>query len=195
MRGLTRRAMLATLLALAVAGCAMDMAEERHAPIVFTETAPLQIDVSRIEVIEQFKPPLTAPHVEHLAPVPPAHALRNWARDRMVAKGTGGVAKFTIVDASVTQEALKKKSGLRGLVTSDQEARLKVMLKARVDVDAPTGQGFAEASAVRSRTVPEDMTIAERDEVLHGLIAAAAKDLDQELEKSVRRHLGAFLRN
>lgn len=190
-----RALLLASLLALPLAACEMKMAGETHAPIVFTDNAPLQIDVARIEVIEQFKPPLTKPHVEHLAPVPPAHALRNWARDRMQANGSEGVAKFTIVDASVTQEPLKKTEGLKGLITTDQAVRLRVDLKVRIDVDAGSGQGFAEAVASRSKTVPEDMTIAERDAVLHALVTGAAKELDRVIERNARAHLRPFLLN
>lgn len=190
-----RTLLLALVLALPLAACDMQMPGETHPPIMFSGTPPLELDVARIEVIEQFKPPLTAPHVEHLAPLPPAHALRNWARDRMQAKGAGGVAKFTIVDASVTQEPLEKTAGLKGLVTTDQASRLRVLLKGRIDVDAPGGQGFAEASASRSKTVPEDMSVAERDAALHSLIAATAKDLDAKLETEARKHLRAFLLN
>lgn len=190
-----RIVMLALLAALPLTACELQMAGEKYAPIVFSDSPPLQLDVARIEVVEKFKPPLTQPHVEHLAPVPPAHALRNWARQRMQPGGATGVATFTIVDASVTQDPLQKTTGLKGLVTTDQAARLQVLLKARIDVDGPRGQGFAEASAMRSKTVPENLTIAERDAALHALVTATVKDLDAALEKNARAHLRAFLLN
>ena len=185
---------LALALLTPLAACEVKVAGDSHPPILFTDNAPMALDVARIEVVEQFKPPLTPPHIEHLAPVPPAHALRNWARDRLLAQGTGGVARFTIVDGSVTRQNLEKKTGLSGLVTTDQSLRYTVMMKVRVDVDAAAGQGFAEAMASRSQTVPENLSIAERDDILHALIAATAKSLDKELEREIRAHLGPFLR-
>lgn len=188
-------AVLAVCALLAGAACEMKMADESYAPIEFTEMAPLPVNVARIEVIERFKPPLSAPHIEHLVPVPPSHALRNWARDRMVARGRGGVARFIIVDASVIQEPLKTTEGLKGLITTDQAARYSVTLKARVEMENATGQGFAEAAATRSRTVPEDTSLAEREKILHAMIGATSKDLDKELERNIRAHLGGFILN
>ena len=187
--------LLSFVLLLPLAACSMQMAKDNFPPIIFDAASPVALDVARVDVVEKFTPPLTPPHVEHLAPVPPAHAMRNWARDRLQAKGSGGAARFTIVDASVTEQKLKKKEGLSGLVTSDQEVRYTVLLKARVDVDAPTGQGFAEASVSRERTVPEGLSVAEREQILHTLITATAMDLDRQLERNVRGHLKAFLLN
>ena len=179
-----------------LAACTTPLPEDRYPAMRFQGLPPIVIDVARIEVVESYKPPLTAPNIEHDIPLSPASVMRNWAQDRLQATGRGGVARFIITDASVVGERLEKQGGIKGAVTRDQDERFTAGFKARVEVDTAggLGTGFAEAVIGRIQTVPENLTLKQRDDRLYDFVVAAGKDFNQEMELNVRRHLGPFLK-
>jgi hypothetical protein len=179
-----------------VSACETKLPKEQYPAMRFQNEPPIIVDVGRIEIVEKYTPPLAAPNVEHEVPLSPASVMRNWAQDRLQATGRGGVARFIITDASVVGEELKKPGGIKGAVTRSQDEKFTATLKARLEIDTAggLGTGFAEAFVGRSQTVPENMTLKERDEKLYGFIKAAGKDFDDEMELNIRRHLGPFLK-
>ena len=176
--------------------CESPLKEVKYPDLRFTHLPVIQLDVARIEIVEQYRSPLQAPYVEHELPLAPARAMRNWARDRLRAAGQSGVAKFIIVDASVKAEALRKKKGLKAAFTLDQAARYDARLEAKLEVEvaAGLGKGFATATATRDRTMPEKVSINERDDILYGFVEAAANDFNRVMAANIERHLAPFIR-
>jgi hypothetical protein len=193
---LTRPLAAILILLLSLTACESSLPEVSYPELRFSHLGPINLDVAKIEIIEQFRAPLQAPHVEHELPLAPATAMRNWARDRLRAVGTSGVARFIIMDASVTAKALSKKKGLKAAFTLEQAARYDASLKARLEVETAggLGKGFAAAEATRHRTMPEDMTINDRDDALYAFIEGAAMDFNQVMVKNINAHLGPFRR-
>lgn len=54
--------------------------------------------------------------------------------------------------------------------------------------------GIATASATRSQTVAEDMTLNEREAVWFQMTESAMRELDQKLEAAIRDKLRVFVR-
>ena len=54
--------------------------------------------------------------------------------------------------------------------------------------------GVAEAQARRSRSVPENITLNDRDKVWFSMTESLTNDLNGELERSIPQFLGAYLR-
>src|SRR5437667_10992455 len=81
------------------------------APIAYTNATPIRLNAGSIEVVDQFKPPLAAPNVDHLFVQTPAAAVRAWAQGRLRAAGQSGAIRVTIVDASVKAVALPIRTG------------------------------------------------------------------------------------
>lgn len=187
--------MLTALTALLLVGCATKLPEDRYPPMRFQDLPPIAVNIAKIEVEEQYRPPLKAPNIEHEIPLSPMSVMRNWAQDRLKAVGTAGTGRFIITEASVVREALKKTSGIKGALTRDQDERFTARFKARLVVNTAggLGSGFAEAFVERSQTVPENMTLKQRDDKLYAFIRAAGKEFNDEMELNIRRHLGPFL--
>ena len=122
--------------------------------------------------------------------------MRNWAEDRLHAAGTSGVGRFIIIDASVKAEALAKKKGLKAAFTIDQSTRYRARLSAKLEVETAggLGKGFAEAMSSRQRTMPEDVSINERDDALYNFVEAAAIDFDKAMVQNIEKYLGPFRR-
>ncbi len=192
----TRPLAALVILLLALTACESPLPQVSYPELRFNHLPAIKLDVARIEIIEQYSPPLKAPNVEHLLPLAPATAMRNWARDRLQAVGASGTARFIIIEAEVTAVALTKKKGLKAAFTLDQTARYNASLKARLEVEIAggLGKGFATATATRHRTMPEDMSINERDDALYTLIEGAAIDFNRVMVKNIDAHLGPFRR-
>ncbi len=187
---------VALCLGLSLAACESPLPAVEYPELRFSHLPVINLDVASIEVIEEFRSPLQPPHVEHDLPMAPARAMKNWAKDRLRAVGKHGIAKFIIKDASVTAEALAKKKGLKAAFTLDQAARYDARLEARLEIETAggLGKGFATANASRQRTMPEAVSINERDDVLYHFVEAATNDFDRAMSANIDRFLGPFRR-
>ena len=184
------------LLAFFVAGCASTPTIPSFDEIRFTDKPPIRVDVARIDIVEAYRPPLKAPNVDHLFPVRPSHAARQWARDRLLAVGDKGWAEAVIRNASVTETALERTKGIQGAFTTDQTERYDAVLTIAVRIFDNAGNERANASATsrHSQTVAEDITLNDRERVWHRMTTAMMRALDKGLERQMKKSLAAFLK-
>ena len=181
----------------ALAGCAPPPPPRpTFAELTWSHLAPFRLDVAKVEVVSEYEPPFQAPNIEHLLDAPPEKALRRWARDRIRAAGVAGEAKVIIKDASVVEVDLEVEKDLRGYFTTEQGQRYDAAVEVTIEVYGVQGErdGYVTARAERSQTVPEDITLNERDRVLFTLIEAVMKDFDAEMGRNIARHLKRFLK-
>lgn len=191
--GLAAAALLAV--AVVVVGCEVPLASRDSAPPSFAHLPPLVFDLERIEVGERG----AAPHpsdVDHLLPTPPSVAARLWAEDRLRANGHVGVLRVTIEEASARATPLATNKNLEGLLTEEQAERIDLRLRVTIDAIDESGQvnGSATATAVRSRTLPEGITLAERERHYDEIVAALLYDYNASQEAAIRKYLGLYLR-
>ena len=182
--------------AVMVVACETGSVQPHYPMITFSHLAPVNLDVAAVEYVDQYVPPQDAPNVDHLFPVPPSTVARLWAHDRLLATGVTRRARVVLVAASVTETPLAKTKGLTGTFTIDQVARYDATAEMRVEIvtDAGVVEGRANAIATRSRTVPEDITLNQRDQIWFEMTEALMRDLDAELVKNIRLHLGRWVR-
>lgn len=187
---------LALLMTIALVGCAKAPPNPTYPEITFQHLNPLRLNVSEIKVVNEFVPPLKLPNVEHELPVKIDQSVRNWVRDRLVAVGTGGsVATITIKDASVIEKPLSKTTGLKGIVTKDQAELYEFHVLVEVKITEISGSsGFVTAEATRSKSVPEGITLNQREKTYFIQVQALMQAFDQEMEKNIRTFLGSYLR-
>ena len=186
MRALSRLAVVVSLLA-AVTACAMDDPGNRFEEISYAELPAIGLDVGSIEIEQIYKATRQAPHVEHRFHVPPGDAARRWAEDRLAARGDRLTFRYIVREASALETKLETASGVKGLVTTDQAARYDVHIAIEMQVlDGHLLQGTAKAEARRSTTVPEGITLAERERTWYRLTEDTMKDLDRQLEETIR---------
>ena len=159
----------------------------------FVDRPPIAIDVAQIRIVDAYQPAMTPPHVEHLMAQAPADILRLWGQQRLQAAGSAGELLVVIEEASIVEEALASSPGLTGLFSNEATDRYAAHFVLRVDAVRAAWQGSAEASARRSITVLENATLAEREGTLFNLTERTVRDLDAELERNIRLHLGQFV--
>jgi len=183
--------------ALLLAACADAPPETKFPQLTYAHLGVFTLDVSEIEIVDGYRPALRPPNIEHMMPVAPAAAARQWARDRLKLAGSSGRrAVFTIDNGAVTATPLKRQSGLRGALTVDQSERYDATLAVRLEIFDIGGRrlGIAESSARRSRSVPENITLDARDKVWFSITETLANDLNAELERAITQFLGAYVR-
>jgi hypothetical protein len=193
MSDVMRRALIATLVA--VSACAVEVERRDFPEPTWTHLPPITLNVAEIEIIDATQPTGASPNVEHLFPVPPARAAERWARDRLRAGGLANRARFIIQRAEVVEVGLRRTEGFSGLFTTDQseryDAELAVLLEIRSDTGARLGQIATEVR--KSRTVPENASLNERDATWFAITDDLSKLLNAELERGMPLYLGRWV--
>ena len=177
------------------AGCEIVPPRHESTPPSFAALAPLVFDLGRIEVVER----PAAPHpddVEHLFPTPPAVAIGLWVTDRLRASGTIGVLRVTVDEASARSTPLTTNTDFEGLFTEEQAERLDLRLRVTIEAIDASGQvnGSATADAKRSRTLPEGITLTERERLYDETVKALLHDYNASQEQAIRQYLQLYLR-
>ena len=100
-----------------------------------------------------------------------------------------------IADARVIETRLQGLGGLTGLFTTEQAERYDAAVELVIEIRSDRGylDGLVRARAERSLTVPEDLTLNEREQVWFELVEALMADLNAELEANIQEHLQRFL--
>ena len=160
----------------------------------FTDKAPIELKVNKIETVSEFTPQFKAPYVEHMFPIPLEATAKTWAKDRLSAVdySSDKTATFIIKDASVTEEI--EKSGK--LFYKDRivyTARLNVVLKIADAADENTAQ--TEIQAWRELIIPADATIEEKEKYWNGMANKLFDEFDLKMEESIRKYLNMYVNN
>lgn len=178
-----------------LAACETQVQVPTYADITFNHRPPIELNLRDITIRTAYAQPLQAPNVEHEFPVDLSRTAERWARDRLRATGATGSAVVTVLEASAVETELERRTGLAGMVTTDQSERYVVTVRVRIDAEDPARQttGEAAASAERIRTVPEDASFNVREAIWYEMSEQVMTDFDRAMENAIRTHLGGFL--
>lgn len=174
---------------LALGGCETPVQMQSLPALSYSHLGPLKLNVAKIEIVSQYRPPLKRPNVDHLFPTPPLKAIRQWAADRLQAVGRTGVARVVIRNAAAIETALAKKKGIKAAFTKQQAYRYDLTIEATVEIDGRNSTGDATAQATRFTTVREDASINERNRIWFKLTETLMRDFNAEMEKNLGRFL------
>jgi len=180
----------------ALAACVTTGPQPSYPEITFTHLPPIKLDVAEIIYARRYQPPIAAPNIGHEFPTPPAKAAERWIDDRLVAVGTAGQAVVVIRHAVATETKLKVKSGITGAFTTDQAWRYDVRIEIAINAVNPNRKVKADAStaAQQSRTMPEDASLSEREDVWFALTETAMRKFDTTFEAQIRKDLAKFIK-
>ena len=179
-----------------LAACDTPPMRQSFATLTFQDRPPIRLDVAQIEIYEAYKAPGVAPHIDHLFPQKPVDVAAAWGRDVLQAVGERGMATYTIVDASATETALPRSTGMTQMFKTEQSDRYDLHIEVKLEIGNPLLRttGIATASASRSQTVAEDMTLNQREAVWFQMTESAMRELDGKLEAAIKDKLRVFVR-
>lgn len=182
-------------LAAVLTACETRLETPTYADITFAHLPPIALDVAEVRVVRAYQPTSQPPNVETEFPVGLDDTAARWAIDRLRAVGDSGTATVRILDASAVERPLEKTEGVAGLFTTDQAEKYDARYLVEVSAENPNRGVAVETTAevTRTQTVPEGLTLNEREQIWYELTEKMAADLDQQMEQNIRQHMGPLL--
>ena len=164
--------------------------------ITFSHLPHIELKVAEIVYEPRYQPPIAAPNIGHEFPTPPAKAVERWISDRLKAVGTVGQAKIVIRRATGTETKLKVTKGLTGAFTTDQAWRYDAHVEVAIEAVDPNQKITAQASAAaqQSRTMPEDASLSEREDIWFALTETVMRKFDTAFEAQIRKDLAKLIK-
>lgn len=189
------RLMIAALALFALSACETKPTAQKLPEISFAGKRPIALNVGQLEIVPEYQSPAKRPNVEQLMPISPEAATVRWAQDRLRPVGRTGSARVLIKDARVVEVPLKTDKSFSGMFKEEQAERYDAVLDVAVQVLDERHFPVADvlARATRSRTVPEGISLNERDRVLFELTEALIKDIDSQMEGLINSFLGRWV--
>lgn len=190
-----RHVFLAGLLALTA--CDTPPSAGTAPDITFLHLEPLSMRVRAIEVVRAYRSPGQPPHVDYRLSQPPTDVAARWARDRLRPAGGSRQLRYIIKQASLVEVPLDISEGLRGALKVEQSERYEAKVRVEIEIVTETGrvEANAFAEAEHTITVPEDISLSERERTWFRLTDETMRNLDRRLEQTIRRHLGPYVLN
>ena len=160
----------------------------------FISTAPIELEVEKVDVISEFIPSFTRPNVEHLFPVSIEKAAKLWAEDRLKADGfsSNKIAEFIIKDASVTEE-IEKAEELLHKDRLKYRANLSVVLK--VTDKSNLSSAETTINAWRELRIPVDTNIAEKEKYWNDMVNKLFDQFNERMEQNIYEYLNMYVKN
>lgn len=183
------------LLTLIVAAAACTPQEGGAVPgLNFTGFAPVSLDVAKIEVRDDYRPPMRAPNVDHLFRTPPDAAVRDLLARVLTPGGASNTLRAIVQDASVVDKKLKVTPGVLGTFSREPSDRYEAKVMLRFELFDPAAPdivlGHAEVIARRSRTLMNSDSPADRDRAAAELTQDLMKDVEDGLQTVVKNTFG-----
>jgi len=177
------------------AGCTQTALPDKQ-PLVFSGT-PIVLNVSNITISEEYQTSKHAPNVEGYSDITPADAVKRWVAERLVAGSKTDRAEVIIKDAHIIRKNLpKEKTGLEGYfsneVTEEYDGRLEVEIRIYSD-KRPLSVANVNAISQSTRTLLENATIVDRENLYHDMSIELMKLLEKELDKNIHANFSNYL--
>ena len=165
---------------------------QRYAEPRYAQEQPIELKVNKIDIISEFTPTFTRPHVEHLFPVSIEKSAKLWAQDRLKAADYSStkVAEVIIKDASVTEEL---EQGTQIFEKDKVKYAARLVMTVRISDPETLSQASTEVEAWRSLTIPADTDIATKEEYWNGMVKKLMDDFNNRMTSNIHQYLNAFV--
>lgn len=188
-----KKILLALAVSLSLAACAAPAPKPAPLKLDFAAESPLRLQVQSLNIVNRS---VAIPgRIQVAMPPSVTDAVYQWSRDRLATTGKPGQAVLIIKEASVVAQPLPLASGFENWFKRQQS--MKYTAKVELDLDARSADGmsnaYATARAMRTTTLPEDPTEAEKAQAYNDMIDGLMRDLNRDFESAIRQHMGSFL--
>ena len=159
------------------------------AELSFGTVKPLYVSAANIDVINNYMPSADPQDVSSSMPTPPDIALRRWAERRLQAGPGTGTLKFVIESANVRRKHFGPQNTMQRWTGHGAHAQYDVTVKVSLgkETDAAMGGARHAMTVTRSVTVPDALSIAERETELQSFIEKLVADVDKAVTEVLTR--------
>lgn len=160
----------------------------------YTDSEPIELNVSNVEILSEFTPSFKRPNVEHLFPISIEKTAKLWAKDRLKAVDYSSDKKavYIIRNASVTETVEKSDRAF----TKDRvkyKATLNVVL--RVHDSRKLSSAQTEIEAWRELTIPADTPLEEKEKFWNGMVYKLFDEFNARMEQNIRQYLNMYVKD
>jgi len=185
---------IALLGVLLLAGCAEGPPITTTPDLTFANLQPISVNASSVDVIDDYKPPLRDPNIEHSFRLPTYTALERLLRHQLIATGTENELRAIIEDASVVREQLPQDTGFMSYFEQQPAVRLKAKVLIRFELVDPKAPDIvlshADVIANREKTLMDGLSPADRDQAYFTLTEDLMNEVNEGLESIVKSSFG-----
>lgn len=166
----------------------------RYSEPRYNTQAPIQLKVSKINIISEFTPTFSRPNVEHLFPVSIEKSAKVWANDRLKAVdfSSPNIADVIIKDASVT-ETLEPTDKMWGKDRVKYKASLIVAV--RVYNPNSMAQASTQVEAWRELIIDASTDIAEKEQYWSSMVNKLFDDFNNKMTANIYQYLNIYVVN
>lgn len=180
-------------LAVVEAGCTFSSSVEgKPLPnLTFEHIAPLQVNVRDIEIINLYDPKKDSKDISSTFPTPPDIAVKRYAENRLQANGKRGALKFIIEDSYIHHRYIESEGIVSKWLKLEGKDRYDVTMDIRFYIEYPDGRQSPHSVLKTERyiSIPESVSIAEREFEQLGFIERLTEDIDQVVTNGLVRTL------
>lgn len=186
---------LCAVSALALTACVNGVpGEVKPVDLTFPQFAPVQVNVAKVEVYDNFNPSAAAGHIEHEFPTAPDQAAKALLESKLQAGGSGQILRAYIDDASVISEKQPLSDGLASTFTRETSEIYRAHMAVRfelADTAAPDIViGRANVTSDRTTSILENTSLADRDRAAVNLTNTLMGDVYAGLKGTVNDTFG-----
>ena len=152
---------------------------------ILSEAVPLYFSVNKLEVLDNYKMPLSKPNVEHKMRRSPSVILTSWAHNVIRTQGNEGYVKLIINRASATVSNIDKKNTIFNFFKNKQSYNVKVFFSGRLEIFDKTNNksGYINIETSFSKTAPEAASLSELEKLYDYVTIEALGKFDKEFRK------------
>lgn len=188
-----RRQFLHTLaLVPLIAGCQQTRVAAIRPPD-FNNLPQLNLAVGVITVEPLHDNRTSYPRIEGLSPYPLQGIIQQWSDDVFVPAGGQGTLNIQILTASLIEEKLPTKRGFAGLFSNEQSEAYHGKITLAFQVQLPDYNGTINIHSTAVRSVSENASLREREQVWVDIGTKMVNDIDQKLRQNLQQELPRLL--
>lgn len=161
----------------------------------FKNYDPLPLKVSNVEIESSYDPVITDEDFSETFPVPPDVALKRYLRQKLRASGNEGLLLVNIVDAKVSHETKGSESFFGRLFGTGAKDIYSVSMRLTMILKPARGEKVRTTSIVADRTLtlPEGVSMYERDKAKLEMVERIIAETDPVLTKALRNSLEIYM--
>lgn len=187
-----RNLAFALMVGLMLASCGKSSPVE-YKPLYFSQYQPIYLSVASIEVVEEYKPKMRPPFIEHLIPYSPTEATRIWVRDRLrTAAGSENKTMQVIVKNGSVMATTASTSSIP-LLPGEVRYDAKLEVEIRIYGESVISEASMFVNATRNIKLPSNADDRTKQIAFRKLISDMMDEFNAEMEKNLFMYMGNYI--
>jgi hypothetical protein len=161
--------------------------------INWTAAPPIKLDVAKLEIVNQYVPTRSPPHIEAVVPRTLLDAADQWARARLIPAGPQGVARLVITDASIVEVPLQTPANMAPPAQPPVRFDAHIVVRLEFYGLDNTSRGSVTAEASSTHSITNDVAGPDIARQQYLLVSDALRSLNGVFDNTIHSQLSAVI--